>query len=83
MIFTVGKSKKQMYASGIDAALDAADALEQIDEVLASSRIDGHDEYYQWLMKLEVRYQDLLACLAEEAKLLEKMDLDEKINIVK
>jgi hypothetical protein len=59
-----GKMKKYRFVNdGLVCAVE--DAWFEVSDILAENRLDGHDEYDQWLMKLGDRLGLLLDVLQE------------------
>lgn len=59
------KQKKMVWVDdGITCAVE--DAWFEVCDVLAVNKLDGHDMYDQWLMKVEDRLHALLDVLGDE-----------------
>ena len=59
------KEHRTLYSLNPDLYFDIEEEYFQLLDVLASERLNGHDRYTQWMMKLETRYKDLLETFRE------------------
>jgi hypothetical protein len=65
------KEHRIIYSPDIDIYFDLRREHDQLLDVLAAERLDGHNRYTQWMMKLEIKYQELLNTLDESGEFLD------------
>lgn len=73
-----------LYSLNPDFYFDLVEEHDQLMEVLAAERLDGHNRYTQWMMELEHRMADLIKCIEgldgeENDKYISELLCDSKI----
>lgn len=61
------KKTNQILWGDDDIICPLEDAWSELREYIATKKLDGHDMYDQWLMKVEMKMDELLTVLVEEA----------------
>ena len=57
------KEQRLLYGLNPDFYFDLVEEHDQLLEVLAAEKLDGHNRYTQWMMELEHRLADLIRCI--------------------
>ena len=59
------QQNKIRYSLNPDLYFILEDEYLELYEVLATSRLNGHDRYDQWMMKMEIKMKELLDTISE------------------
>lgn len=57
------REQRLLYGLNPDFYFDLVEEHDQLMEVLAAEKLDGHNRYTQWMMELEHRLADLIRCI--------------------
>lgn len=57
------KEHRLLYGLNPDLYFDLVEEHDQLMDVLATEKLDGHNRYTQWMMELEHRMADLIRCI--------------------
>lgn len=60
-----GREHKIRYSLPVELYCALEDEYFELCEILASERLDGHDRYDQWQMKLHIKMEELLDAMSE------------------
>lgn len=59
------KAKKVRYSLPVDVYFALEEEYFELEEILASEKLDGHNRYDQWQMKLHLKMGELLDAMNE------------------
>ena len=59
------RSREITYSVHPDLYFTLEDEYMELLDVLAQNKLDGHDRYTQWMMKMEIKMKELLDTIGE------------------